>query len=179
MISRNRIAVAGVVPPPRAGCEILARSTDREEANFSGPKRKGIDTAMDVGKERRKYPRADADFTVSIDTRPHKSEAIPVKDISKAGVCCLMKTPIPVMTEVNVRLQIPREDGSTTEVNCDGAVVRCDGHMPSTGDNPKSGARTPVYEVAIFFVHVDEEGMEIISNYVYSRLDRRDAQSLV
>ncbi len=134
---------------------------------------------MDVGNERRIFPRAEADFTVSIDTRPHEGEAIPVKDISKAGVCCLMTTPIPVMTEVNVRLQITREDGNISEVNCDGAVVRCDAKKPPAGDDAKSDARPQVYEVAIFFVHVDEEGMEIISNYIYSRLERRDAQSLV
>jgi len=133
---------------------------------------------MDFGTDRRKFPRAEANFAVIMDTQPSLGESILVKDISKAGVCCLLDTPIPVMTEVRLRLQIPRENGAITEVSCDGAVVRCDPSSSGTDSIQPSETGNPSYEVAIFFVHVTDEGREVIDDYVHSRLEQKAVRNI-
>lgn len=130
---------------------------------------------MNANVERRQFPRADADFTLTMDTGLAGADPVPVKDISPAGVCCLLELPLPVMTEVAMRLQIPRQDGTIVEVRCEGAVVRCDpspeapaASEPASGDGP-----APNFEVAIFFLQVDSAGRDAIEEYVHARLARR------
>ena len=119
--------------------------------------------------ERRKHPRAEADFSLSIDSVNDGSGSILIKDVSRAGICCVLMEPVKLMTEVGMRLEIPTGCGTTTPVECFGAVVRCDPLSEAT--RAKAGGRLgdDAHEVAIFFLHMDEEDREVIDTYVTSR----------
>jgi hypothetical protein len=126
---------------------------------------------MNRNADRRQFPRAEADFTLTLDGAPPDQAPILVRDISRAGVCCLLDQPVPIMTEVAMRLQVPGPDGSTAEVRCQGAVVRCEPHSePASATSPEAAAR---FEVAIFFLQMDEADRDIIDDYVQAQLDRR------
>jgi hypothetical protein len=135
---------------------------------------------MSSGPDRRAHPRADADFTLSLDLPSPQDQGIRVKDISKAGICCFLEEPIPVMTEVAVRLVIPEPGGESTEIRCNGAIVRCDPPAESSLDARESDSvaasagpsPTPApgpFEVAIFFLDLDEPERAVIERYVRSR----------
>ena len=128
---------------------------------------------MNFGPDRRKHPRADADFTLTLEGQPDRDDAILVKDVSKAGVCCLLEEPIPVMTEVSMRLQIPSGYGAVSEVNCHGAVVRCAPLSASSRQKARGEQCSPAYEVAIFFLHMDSTDRETIDRYVHTLLSSK------
>ena len=132
---------------------------------------------MTFGPDRRKHPRAEADFTLTLDGHTDRDPAILVKDVSKAGICCLLEEPISVMTEVSMRLQIPSDHGGLSEVNCHGAVVRCDPLSESSRQKARDEHGSPAYEVAIFFLHMDETDRETIDHYVHSRLSSKTTSS--
>lgn len=83
--------------------------------------------------------------------------AIPVRDLSRAGLCCHLPDPLPLMTQVGLRLEVPGGEGRYTTVTGTGAVVRC---VPAPPDAP--GA----YEVAIFFVDMSEAHRRVLDRYV-------------
>lgn len=118
--------------------------------------------------ERRKHPRADADFNLTIDAVIGDGSIL-VKDVSRAGICCVLTEPIKLMTEVGMRLEIPGGDGRTTPVECFGAVVRCDPLSAAALAKTEGRLGEDAHEVAIFFLHMNEEDREIIDAYVKSR----------
>jgi len=133
---------------------------------------------MNSAFDQRAHPRTTGGFTLSLDLPSPESRDIRVKDISKAGICCLLDEPIPVMTEVSMRLVIPGANNESTEIQCNGAVVRCDppdepvARAPGTdraarsaGPSPRSGP----FEVAIFFLDLDEPDRGVIDRYVRTR----------
>jgi hypothetical protein len=119
--------------------------------------------------ERRKHPRAEADFTLALDAVESGDGSILVKDVSRAGICCVLPEPVKLMTEVGMRLEIPTGGGQTAPVEVQGAVVRCDPLSEATRAKAQGRLGDDAYEVAIFFLHMDEEDREIIDAYVKSR----------
>jgi hypothetical protein len=132
--------------------------------------------------DQRAHPRTTGGFTLSLDLPSPESRGIRVKDISQAGVCCFLDEPIPIMTEVSLRLIIPGADNKSTEIECNGAVVRCDpphesvAGAPGTdcaADSANPSPRPGPFEVAIFFLDLDEPERGVIERYVRSRKTAR------
>ena len=109
------------------------------------------------GFERRRAPRAVADFAIRVADRGESRPAT-VKDLSTHGLCCFHPEPIGEMTLVGMQLEIPG-DGGPHEVQ--GAVVRCE---KCRGQTP------PTYEVAVYFTEIRPETRRAIAGYVEQRL---------
>jgi hypothetical protein len=102
------------------------------------------------GKERRKCQRFDrvVDLAVSVNGKAdYVGRSI---NLSCNGAYCAVSQPIPVMTALHVRIQLPGAGRSHAIecVECGGVVVRSE---PSHGN----GGKHP-YHVAIFFNHISQ-----------------------
>lgn len=86
-------------------------------------------TAPNPQSERRRAPRALADFSIRFSQNP---EAAPgsVRDISEIGLACTSPHEVPEMTVVGLDFELPGKSG---QHHVTGAVVRCepqdDGHF--------------------------------------------------
>ena len=108
--------------------------------------------------ERRKHPRAPADWPLSIKLTagPHAGEhAARVRDVSRAGVCFYMEHPIPMLTALELELDLPARDG-VERIRGSGAVVRCE----------PIGQGVEHYEIAVFLQHMEETSRAAIARYV-------------
>ena len=106
-----------------------------------------------TGSERRQHPRVSAGAGL----RLHAGEAeCHVLDISCAGVRFVTPSPPPLMSLVDVRLEIPSHDGDATVLACQGAVVRTDAYADESGEQ----------EVAIFFTRLEDADRLLIRDYV-------------
>ena len=116
-----------------------------------------------VEKEKRKHPRAPADFGLRLNEIDRETFAT-VVDISRAGVLCRSNRPFPPMTQVRIHLDLPVIKGSplSATVDAEGAVVRCQMQSPTSPD--------PVYETAIFFTRLEDAPRAWIESYVLNRL---------
>ena len=108
--------------------------------------------------ERRKQPRVKgaAGLMVGVESQ---SCTIDIRDISLSGVSFVTDTPIEFMTQLMMTLILPvagASDSPDGRVQCEGAVVRCE---PTSEDGDR-------YEVAVFFVHLDETTRATIEEYV-------------
>jgi hypothetical protein len=110
--------------------------------------------------EKRRHPRVAADF--ALDLKP--ATAATVRDISRAGVRCVTPLPMPPMTVVALRLEIPAPggDGEPCAVNCAGVVVwnRVIEHQDG-----------PMFEAAILFQDLAPAAEEVIERFVRHRLN--------
>ena len=102
--------------------------------------------------ERRRDPRARASFPL-VFTPPSGPVEASVRDVSQSGICAAAARPIPEMTRVRFRFDLPTGEGSR-RVEGEGAVVRC----VRRGEGG--------YEVAIFFTEVSEADRERIAGFV-------------
>lgn len=107
---------------------------------------------MNLPFDRRQHMRAGAtDFLLTIDS----GDTVEVKDVSQAGVCCVVEDPVAEMTEVKLNLQIPQTgDAKPVKFTCHGAVVRCERQKDHR------------YELAIFFLSIDEYYRDLIQAHV-------------
>ena len=112
------------------------------------------ESAAPGGPERRRWPRAEADWPIKLSLADGEHEAR-VRDVSRAGVCFFLDRPIPLMTRVRVDLELPVEDGRRY-ITGDGAVVRCE----------KISARLDHYEIAVFLQHMADPDAEALQRYV-------------
>src|SRR5262245_14978453 len=103
------------------------------------------------GAERRKDPRAKAEFFVTLEAKDRRVEAR-VRDISRSGVAFTSKIPFTEMTVLRIDLAIPGH--SNAMIRADGAVVRC--AKGSGGD----------YDVAVFFTSIDDSARAAIAQFV-------------
>jgi hypothetical protein len=110
------------------------------------------------GIERRRAPRARADFSIQVADRG-SSRPAQVKDLSTNGLCCYHGDAINEMTLVGVQLEIPGDDCGPHDVQ--GAVVRCD---KLRGQNP------PTYEIAVYFTEITPQARRAIAGYVEQQL---------
>ena len=110
--------------------------------------------------ERRKYPRAKADFQTVID---NGFEAIKTKvdNISCSGIYCEVNKEIPLMTKLDLNMLIPTTFPSMGEffrVHCSGVVVRTE----LSKDKGK-------YNIAILFSDLLESAKDKLSSYIVAK----------
>ncbi len=87
-----------------------------------------------------------------------------LKNISKNGVCCVSRTLIPEMTQVNLAIRLPalpHQEEDYFLLECQGAVVRCD---PVIRNNS-----VPKWEIGIFFTEMSTDALELLNQYIASR----------
>jgi len=94
--------------------------------------------------ERRRMPRARADWPVSLALPDGRLEAR-VRDVSGSGVCFFLDRPLPVMTVLAIDLELPVEDGLRT-LKARGVVVRCE----------RISERLDHFEIAVFLNEIAE-----------------------
>ena len=78
-----------------------------------------------------------------------------VRDLSSNGVCCVTSHAFQILSHVHLVLILPTSQG-TSEVPCDGAVVR------STREDGPMGA---AFETAIFFTEIRDTDRSTIADY--------------
>ncbi len=76
------------------------------------------------GRERRRWARAGADLPITVALDGGRSEAR-VRDISRAGVCFFLDRPIPLMTVLELAMDLHVKNG-VRKIRGAGAVVRCE-----------------------------------------------------
>ncbi|MCA8979305.1 MAG: PilZ domain-containing protein [Planctomycetes bacterium] len=106
------------------------------------------------GRERRRWPRAEADWAISL-ALPDGDYVARVRDVSRAGVCFFIDRPIPVMTAMRIDLELPVEEGKRF-ITGGGVVVRCE----------KISARLDHYEIALFLNDIAEPDQAALEAYV-------------
>jgi hypothetical protein len=113
--------------------------------------------------ERRKQIRVKGAAGLMIGVKP-QSPSADIRDISLSGISFIADSPIEFMTQLVMTLLLPVVDASSessdspddSRIQCEGAVVRCD---PTGADGDR-------YEVAVFFMHLDETAKAAIERYV-------------
>ena len=105
---------------------------------------------MTSSSERRRAPRALADFPISLSPAEGAAPAR-LKDLSTIGLCCTTAQEMPEMTVVGIDLQLP---GSAASHKVQGAIVRCD---PIQDDG---------FEVAVYFTEIGNEAKHAVGAYV-------------
>ena len=111
--------------------------------------------------ERRRWARADADIPVTISLVGGKSQAR-VRDISRAGVCFYLDRAIPLMTVLEVALEL-RTAAGVRRVGGHGAVVRCE----------KIAKAVEHYEIALFVHEMSDADRRTVEEFVASRASAR------
>ncbi len=107
--------------------------------------------------EKRRAPRAMADFAISLTDRGQAREAT-VRDISRSGLMCSYPEAIAEMTMVEIKLQIPGDDEEHTTK---GTIVWC---SKRRGENP------PAYDLGVFFDRLPRATQEALDRYVTVKL---------
>ena len=111
------------------------------------------------GRERRRWPRAKADWPISLDLPEGRYEAR-VRDISQAGVCFFLDRPLKMMTTLQVELELEMEtsdgDPLTIGIRGHGIVVRSE----------KLSERLDHYEIAVFMPELTQAEKDAICEYV-------------
>lgn len=111
------------------------------------------------GRERRRWPRAKADWPISLDLPEGRYEAR-VRDISKAGVCFFLDRPLNMMTALKIELELPLESSDGERMDCvirgQGIVVRAE----------KISERIDHYEIAVFMPDLTQAEKDAIEEYV-------------
>lgn len=106
------------------------------------------------GRERRRWARAGADLPITVALDGGRSEAR-VRDISRAGVCFFLDRPIPLMTVLELAMDLHVKNG-VRKIRGAGAVVRCE----------KIARAVDHYEVAVFLHDLAETDRQCIEDYV-------------
>ncbi|MEY2716528.1 MAG: PilZ domain [Planctomycetota bacterium] len=104
------------------------------------------------GRERRRAPRAIADFPIQL-TPGHGATPARLKDLSTIGLCCTSAAEVAEFTKLGIDLQLP---GQSRRHTIQGAVVRCD---PAPG---KKGS----FEIAVYFTEIEPATKQAIGEYV-------------
>lgn len=106
------------------------------------------------GIERRQWPRAKADWPISLELPEGRYEAR-VRDISEAGVCFFLDRPVNLMTQLAIELDLPNGDEMLV-IRGKGIVVRSE----------KLSERIDHYEVAVFMPDFNTEERSAIADFV-------------
>jgi len=103
--------------------------------------------------ERRRYQRSKRGFQI-IGDETREGTLTHVDNISGNGVLCHTLRPIPLMTRMQVLLELP--EPVNQEVNVEGVVVRCEA----------DAQRDEEFKVAILFTKIDEDERDAIIRFV-------------
>jgi hypothetical protein len=106
------------------------------------------------GAERRRHPRAQADWTIELAVDGGTQRAR-LRDISRIGLCFHTEQAIPLMTVLSIALDLPEDEG-TRRVTGSGAVVRCERISPTLEH----------YEVALFLHDMTESDRTALDRHV-------------
>ena len=106
------------------------------------------------GAERRRWARSPSELPITVTTPAGTSEAR-VRDVSRAGVCFFLDRPIPMMTVLEVALDLKTSSGPR-HVSGHGAVVRCE----------KISKALEHYEIAVFLHEMSDGDRRSIEEYV-------------
>lgn len=106
---------------------------------------------MSAATERRRAPRALADFPIQLSPEQGATEAR-LKDLSTIGLCCTTPQEVPELSQVGIALQLPNGHEQHQVI---GAVVRCEAE--EEGDN---------YEVAVYFTEIGEDTKAALEAFV-------------
>ena len=106
------------------------------------------------GAERRRWARSPSELPITVTTPAGTSEAR-VRDVSRAGVCFFLDRPIPLMTVLQMSLQLRVQDG-WRRIGGYGAVVRCE----------KISRAIDHYEIALFLNEMADADRRCIEEYV-------------
>jgi len=108
------------------------------------------------GRERRAHPRApcDCSITIQLDDGPHRAR---LRDVSRAGLCFFLDRPVPEMTLLAVRIDLPAVGrADPARIDGRGVVVRCQ----------PIARRVDHYEVAVFLNELGQEERERLDAFV-------------
>lgn len=111
--------------------------------------------------ERRSSPRAQSrvPMVVKDRTREVKVETL---NISKSGAQCRLSYFIPLMTKLEIRLELPGHATPQPTIHCRGVIVR----VEPASEQPHRAS----YDTAIFFHDLSEPDRAILAEYVSQRL---------
>lgn len=110
-----------------------------------------------TGAERRRWARAQSDLPITVSLAGSKSPAR-VRDVSRAGVCFFFDRPIPMMTVLEVTLDMRTAAGAKS-IHGHGAVVRCE----------KISKAIDHYEIAVFLHEMSDTDRAAMEAYVGTR----------
>ena len=114
------------------------------------------------GSERRKYPRANADFSIKFAGKESGIVAR-VENISCSGAYCVVNEFIPLYTRLQLKLFIPSaKDKAEEKINCEGVIVRI--------KEMEAKEKGSAFHIAIFFSQIEEQKREKIAGYVEEHL---------
>lgn len=112
-----------------------------------------------TGRERRAHPRAACDGTLIVELSDGSHRAR-LRDVSRAGICFFLDRPLPEMTLLGVRIDLPgRASEPPVRIQGRGVVVR---------SLPLSRA-IDHYEIAVFLNELGEAERETLDAFVASR----------
>ncbi len=121
----------------------------------------------DARKERRQSRRVDAQLALQLSERgagstPMLAESL---NISTGGVYCLVKTPLAVLTVLDLSIQLPKFGAykSTQVLHCEAVVVRCE-------KSARSSRGAVVYDLACAFQNLDDETQGMVNEFVLWKL---------
>ena len=113
-----------------------------------------VESESKSGADRRRHPRAAADWTVEI-ALDGGTQRARLRDVSRIGVCFHTEKPIPMMTVLSVGLDLPVAHGMR-RITGSGAVVRCERISPALEH----------YEVALFLHDMTESDRAALDEHV-------------
>jgi hypothetical protein len=114
-----------------------------------------------TGAERRLHPRAAAAWPLTL-LLEGGAQAARLRDVSRAGVSFYLGRKLPLMTLLELTLELPAEPpgaGAVVRVRGKGAVVRCE----------RISAALEHYEVAVFLHDMAESDRLAIDRFVRAR----------
>jgi hypothetical protein len=124
---------------------------------------KSPNTSGASGRERRRYPRAQIDGQVTL-TLKSGTFGAKLRDISRAGVSFYLERSVPIMTLLELKLDLP---GAPGPVIARGAVVRCERIGPSVEH----------WEIAVFLHETTEADRAAIDTFVAARSSTKTVHS--
>jgi len=110
------------------------------------------------GKERRRDPRFDRNFSLQVGAdslEGLKAESI---NISTRGLYCKVSRYVHPFSKLRVALELPFASGQPAKVECEGVVVRV--------DPEKEGAGNREYRLAIYFLNLDIVAARLIGEFL-------------
>ena len=114
--------------------------------------------AAATGAERRRWARVQSDLPITVTLGDGVTPAR-VRDVSRAGVCFFLDRPIPMMTVLDVTLEVALPGGAKKQIRGHGAVVRCE-RISKAVDH---------WEVAVFLNDMAEADRRAMEEYVGTR----------
>ncbi|MBL8857398.1 MAG: PilZ domain-containing protein [Planctomycetes bacterium] len=107
--------------------------------------------------DRRRWARAQSDLPITVAVAGSKNPAR-VRDVSRAGVCFFLDRPIPLMTVLEVTLEMKTAKGKQA-IHGHGAVVRCE----------RIAKGVEHFEIAVFLHEMSEADRGLMEAYVGTR----------